>query len=289
MNLLSRAAHRLATWTKGPWEGGRREIRTSADCIWLEAHSGRACCTRVQGHYSKSIKDSSDSDLNYFKTSQMGKCKSYKQKIPFFISPAATLMRREDGRLLNSAPTGNVINCQAVCHVWSVQPRRRGWREKKEQETLYLLSQRHPAAQSAGQTDDFGHKRLKGQVLLQDHPPEYRLYLRNTWTWEMRKGRDAMVVWRRGEKGRIEGRQLQRRRDEGKSKGGGWGEELIDIHIVFCMHISSELYYRKDFLQTWPLRQSPFRTLCSFTEPITLFKQKYCQELETRIHVFMHE
>lgn len=44
----------------------------------------------------------------------------------------------------------------------------------------YLLAQRHPAAQGAGQANDFGHKRLESQVLLQYHPPQDGLHLRDT-------------------------------------------------------------------------------------------------------------
>lgn len=126
----------------------------------------------------------------------------------------------------------------------------------KERETLYLLPQRHPTAQSTGQTDDFGHKRLERQVLLQDHPPQYRLHLRDTWTWEMKEKEMPGGMMEGREKVSI--KKAIKERDAGNKwrvrEGGWWGAKLIDIHVVFCMHILSELH-RMDFLHTWLLRR----------------------------------
>lgn len=57
------------------------------------------------------------------------------------------------------------------------------WKKRVRGGLHYLLAQRHPAAQSARQTDDFGYKCFKSQVLLQHHPPEDSLHFRNTRTW----------------------------------------------------------------------------------------------------------
>lgn len=93
-----------------------------------------------------------------------------------------------------------------------------------EKETLYLLPQRHPTAQSTGQTDDFGHKRLKRQVLLQDNPPQYRLHLRNTWTWVMKKKEmPGGMWWWSGEKGLVERKVITERGMRGiNEERGRW-------------------------------------------------------------------
>lgn len=44
----------------------------------------------------------------------------------------------------------------------------------------YLLAQRHAAAQSAGEADDFGHKRFEGEVFLEHNSSQDGLHLWNT-------------------------------------------------------------------------------------------------------------
>lgn len=128
MNLLSRAAQRLATWTKGPW--------------------GRRC----------------------------------------------------DDTKLETIPT--------TCSFEKGEGGGGG--------VPYLLAQRHPAAESTGQTDDFGYKCFKSQVLLQDHPPEDSLHFRNTRTWVGMMERKEKVSWKKA---------ITERECGNEGGGGGrWGE-----------------------------------------------------------------
>ena len=110
MNLLRRAAHRLATWTKGPWERWWREIRMLAGRI-----RPRVWCTQVQGHYSKTIKHCSESDSNNFITPQMGNAGVISSKSILYFSShdlSETLRSRiiisswqETSKKLSSSPS----------------------------------------------------------------------------------------------------------------------------------------------------------------------------------------
>lgn len=82
-----------------------------------------------------------------------------------------TVMSLEDYN--NPPPTGN---CQAI-HLVAICTAKINMRRNA---TVYLLPQRHPTPQGTGQTDDFSHKCLKSQILLQDHSPQYCLHLGNT-------------------------------------------------------------------------------------------------------------
>ena len=51
--------------------------------------------------------------------------------------------------------------------------------KNEERGVSHLLAQGHAAAQGARQTDDLGHKRLEGEVLLQHHASQDGLHLRD--------------------------------------------------------------------------------------------------------------
>lgn len=58
----------------------------------------------------------------------------------------------------------------------------------------YLLAQGHAAAQSAGEADDFGHKRFEREVLLKNDSSEDGLHLGNTGTC---RGAQLNVIFKR--------------------------------------------------------------------------------------------
>lgn len=154
----------------------------------------------------------------------------------FFIFAAATLMRLEEARLLYPPrqETSKTVRRSVMCNLYSRDCDGKRWRKNK---TLYLFPQRHPAAQSTGQTDDFGHKRLEREVLLQDHPPQYRLHLRNTWTWEIKKKEMPGGMMERREKVRWKKAIMERgmRGERGGEGAGGadwYSYSFMYAHLI---------------------------------------------------------
>ena len=91
-----------------------------------------------------------------------------------------------------------------------------------------------------------------------------------------------------------ESNYTERERDEEnkwRANGGrerGEGERLIDIHIVFCMHIASEVYII-DSLTTWPLIDiwnTSLGALRCIIERTTSFKLR---NVRICVHMFLDE
>lgn len=167
----------------------------------------------------------------------------------------------------SSTKTGNVDKGTLRKKVWCHYPLKLetipitcsfGKGRKGERGLLYLLAQRHPAAESAGQTDDFGYKCFKSQVLLQDHPPEDSLHFWNTRTWVGMMERKEKVSWRKAITERESGREWDKEGGEGNkmnTRGGqmkGEADWNWYAHHVGCiLWISSGCDYVVHMKSPW--------------------------------------
>lgn len=181
----------------------------------------------------------------------------------------------------SSTKTGNVDKGTLRKKVWCHYPLKLetipitcsfGKGRKGERGLLYLLAQRHPAAESAGQTDDFGYKCFKSQVLLQDHPPEDSLHFWNTRTWVGMMERKEKVSWRKAITERESGREWDKEGGEGNkmnTRGGvRWREKLTEID----MHIMSGVFYG------FPLDATTWCTWKVLGGPVMNFKVNYIHQ-----------
>lgn len=159
-----------------------------------------------------------------------------------------------------------------MCYIFNSQYRRR-WKVLREKYTPYLLPQGHPTTQGTGQTNDFGHERLKRQVLLQDHPPQDCLHFRYTWTWGTRRKTRQWGRWSE-EKRWVEGKQLQTERDgDEENKWRPHGEVGADWYSDSFLHAHQRCILW--IFLTWPQSKVQSMSLEAskcIMKPITLFK-----------------
>lgn len=207
MNLLRRAAHRLATWTKGPWECGGTERAVSKQD--MTEGSTFKMMRSSSGLNLRVVKPCSESHSNCFISSRMGK--SISSKSCFYFCSYD----------FNKTPgTLSSYRTSLICKA------RRSDEGKVQPPTSFPRGIPLPRAQVRPMT--LATKVLNVRYSFSTTPLSI-VFISGIPEPEQRK---SEVWWWSAGKGWVEGKPLQRRREEGGERNK-WRKERRRGWLIF--------------------------------------------------------